>query len=126
MSINHFAKLIASSLCYRCPQLALMCRSGWLEDPSHHQWCVFRIESMGDSKCEGSLFIEIDDKWKNLFCWIRNGQFQAFEKQRVISVSNQSNTRQAILEVRSSQSPPRPPSPHVSSPALSSKSTIYL
>lgn len=54
---------------------------------------------MGDSKCEGSLFIELEDKWKNLFCWIRNGVFQAYEKQRVISVSNQSNTRQAVLEV---------------------------
>jgi hypothetical protein len=55
---------------------------------------------MGDNKCEGSLYIEIDDKWKNLFCWIRNGNFQAFEKQRVVSVSNQSNTRQAVLEVQ--------------------------
>ena len=56
---------------------------------------------MGDTKCEGSLYIELDAKWKNLFCWIRSGNFQAFEKQRVISVSNQNNTRQAVLEVQS-------------------------
>lgn len=53
---------------------------------------------MSANQCEGSLYVQFDEKWKNLFCWIRNGAFQAFEKQRVISVSNQSSTRQAVLE----------------------------
>mmetsp|Transcript_4832 Transcript_4832/g.7354 ORF Transcript_4832/g.7354 Transcript_4832/m.7354 type:complete len:1127 (+) Transcript_4832:113-3493(+) len=53
---------------------------------------------MADNKCEGSLYIEIDDKWKNLFCWIRNGKFQAFDKQRVVSVSNQQSKRRPVFE----------------------------
>jgi hypothetical protein len=49
------------------------------------------------ANCEGSLFVEVNSEWKHCFCWIRDGQFQAFDKQKTISTSNKG--REALLEI---------------------------
>ena len=60
-------------------------------------------DTMADNKCEGSLYVQIGGKWKSVFCWIRNKKFQAFDKQRVVSVSttNRASQRQTLFEVHS-------------------------
>ncbi len=48
--------------------------------------------------CEGALFVEIDGDWTDQFCWIRSNKFQAFERQKAITVAK-SGKREITLEV---------------------------
>jgi hypothetical protein len=53
---------------------------------------------MSGEKCEGTIYVKIDREWKKLFCWIRNGRFQAYDRQRVVSVSDNTK-REAVIDV---------------------------
>ena len=48
-------------------------------------------------QCEGPLLIAINNEWENLFCWVRDGKFQAFERQK--TVSTVASTRVAKIDV---------------------------
>lgn len=48
-------------------------------------------------QCEGPLLIAIDNEWSNLFCWVRDGKFQAFDRQKTVSTVNV--TRVAVIEI---------------------------
>ena len=41
--------------------------------------------------------MEVNSEWKYCFCWIRDGQFQAFDKRKTISTSNKG--REALLQL---------------------------
>ena len=36
-------------------------------------------------QCEGPLLVAIENEWVNLFCWVRDGKFQAFDRQKTVS-----------------------------------------
>jgi hypothetical protein len=48
-------------------------------------------------QCEGPLLIAIEDEWQNLFCWVRDGKFQAFGRQKTVSTVNV--TRVAVMDI---------------------------
>ena len=48
-------------------------------------------------QCEGPLLVAIDNEWANLFCWVRDGKFQAFDRQKTVSTVNV--TRVAVLDI---------------------------
>lgn len=39
----------------------------------------------------------INDEWENLFCWVRDGRFQAFDRQKTVSTVNVA--RVAVLDI---------------------------
>ena len=49
-----------------------------------------------NKQCEGPLLISIESEWVNLFCWIRDGKFQAFDRQKTVSTVHV--TRVAVLD----------------------------
>jgi hypothetical protein len=48
-------------------------------------------------QCEGPLLVSIEAEWVNLFCWVRDGRFQAFDRQKTVSTVN--TTRVAVLDI---------------------------
>jgi hypothetical protein len=53
---------------------------------------------MSGDRCEGTIYVKINNDWRQYFCWTRNGKFQAFDKQSVVSVS-ENTKREAVLNV---------------------------
>ena len=53
-------------------------------------------------ECEGILYVELHHEWKELFCWVRSGKFQAYKRQQIVSVDRRgggkNHKREAVLE----------------------------
>jgi hypothetical protein len=46
---------------------------------------------MPSKTIEGLLYTEVNGRWIEVFCWVRAGHFEAFDRQKAIALTNTGN-----------------------------------